>query len=75
MVEVNADFRAACAVVVVGERDAGEVEAEFFAQFADKRRLMTFACFDFAAGELPVARPVLAGRAFGDEQLAGRGFR
>ena len=49
MVEINADFCAAHAVVVVMECHTREIEAEFFAQFADKCGFVAFARLNLAA--------------------------
>ena len=70
VVEINADFCTAHAVVVVVERHVREIEAEFFAQFTDKCSFVAFARLNLAAGKFPVTRPVFVGRAFGDEQLS-----
>ena len=74
VVEVKDDFRTTVAVVVVGQGFAREIQAEFFAQFAQQRGFVAFTGFDFTAGKFPVARPGFVRRAFGDEELAVRVF-
>ena len=74
VVEVEDDFRATVTVIVVSECFAFKRKAEFFAQFAQKRRFVALTGFDFAAGKFPVTRPGLVRRTFGDEELALRVF-
>ena len=62
VVEVEDDFRATVTVIVVSECFAFKRKAEFFAQFAQKRRFVALTGFDFAAGKFPVTRPGLVRR-------------
>lgn len=49
----------------------GDLDAEFFAEFANEAMFEDFVGLDFAAGEFPEEAEVIAGAALGDEELAG----
>ena len=49
----------------------GDLDADFFAEFADEAVFEGFVGLDFAAGEFPEEAEVIAGAALGDKELAG----
>ena len=48
-----------------------DLDAEFFAEFANEAVFEGFVGLEFAAGEFPEEAEVIAGAALGDEELAG----
>ena len=55
---------------VFNEFADGDLDGEFFANFADEALLEGFARLDFAAGKFPEIREVVVGTALGDEKFA-----
>ena len=48
----------------------GDLDVEFFADFANEASFECFAGLDFAAGEFPEVGKVIVGTALGDEEFA-----